>query len=242
MQLNTNSQLVCVNSAMILIFFMIISFVAIAGWMPPLSPELNADQVAEVFRNNTNRIRLAGLVMTIGAVFLWPFGVAISEQMKRIEGQLHHPLANLQLATVTLTVGAIFLAGMLWMLCAFRPERAPEITQIMSDLSWFFFIGAIPPAVIQVLAIGYCVLIEHRKTPVMPRWFGFCNLWIATGFLVGEGVFFFKTGPFAWDGLAAFWMAAFFFFGWIIVTWYVVRQAILHEAAEAKSLSAQGVA
>ena len=123
MKINTNSQLVCVNSALILIFFMIISFVVIAGWMPPLSPALNADQVAEIFRTDTNRIRLAGFVMTIGAVFLWPFGVAISEQMKRIEGQLHHPLTNLQLATVTLTVGAIFLAGMLWMLCAYQTMR-----------------------------------------------------------------------------------------------------------------------
>ena len=77
--------------------------------------------------------------------------------------------------------------------------------------------------------IAFCVLSDKKPQPVFPRWFGFFNLWIATGFLVGEAVAFSQVGPFAWNGAAAFWMAATFFFGWILVTWRVVRTAILQQ-------------
>ncbi|MCY1360840.1 hypothetical protein D9M69_474850 [compost metagenome] len=43
-------------------------------------------------------------------------------------------------------------------------------------------------------------------------------------------VVFFKSGPFAWNGLFAFWMAAVAFFGWILVTWWVIAKSIRQQA------------
>ncbi len=215
-----------------------IALVPLAGWLPPISPALEAGAVRDFFNAEANDIRLAAVLLMMGGGFFWPFGAAISNQMKRIEGYHHHPLADTQLATVAGTSLAIIIPAALWMVAAFRPERAPELVQLVNDLGWMLFIGTVPPAFIQVLAVAFCALTEQGPKRVFPRWFGFFNLWIATGFLVGEAVCFFHTGPFAWNGFAAFWMAATFFFGWILVTWWVVRRAIL---AQPEKLPAAGV-
>lgn len=229
MKANRTSQLVCVDAALVVVVLMGIALLPLAGWVPPISPALDAEGVQAFFNAEANNIRLAGVLLMMGGAFFWPFGAAIANQMKRIEGYHHHPLADTQLATVAGTALAIIIPAACWMVAAFRPERSPELVQLINDLGWMMFIGTVPPAFVQVLVIGFCALTEKEPRRVFPRWFGFFNLWIATGFLVGEAVAFFKTGPFAWDGEAAFWMAATFFFGWILVTWRVVRTAILQQ-------------
>ena len=224
------SQLISVNFAIATILFMMIAMVFVGRWFPPIAPNLDAEQVALLFQENTNNYRFGGLLITLGAACFWPFGVAITEQMKRVEGYQHHPMATIQLFSLNTTICAIFVPGMLWMAAAFRPERMPDVTQALNDLGWLTFIGAFPPAVIQTLSIAYCVLNQTDSNRIFPKWFGYFNLWVATGFLTGALVPFTKEGAFAWNGLIAFWVAATFFFGWIIVSWYVVRQCIFQQA------------
>ncbi|MGL4318169.1 MAG: hypothetical protein ACRCTL_16330 [Pseudomonas sp.] len=231
MHSNTNSQLLCVHAAMAMAVLMGIALL-LAGWVPPPSPAMSTLETAQMYAGGGNHIRFAALLMMLGATMFWPFAVVISTQMKRIEGPLVQPLAGVQMACATGTVMAIIIPSALWLVCAFRPERPPEIVQALNDLSWMFFIGAVPPALIQVLAVGLCALYRPSAAAVFPRWYGFFCLWTATGFVGGETVGFFHTGPFAWDGIFAFWMAAVFFFGWILVTWWVVLCAIRNQAAE----------
>lgn len=226
MSINRQAQLISVHSGLVAIFLMGIGLYGIAGWIPPVSPLLSAEQIAQIFQTDTNQIRFAGLMMTLSAVFFWPFAAAISEQMKRIEGPIHHPCAAIQLSAVTLTVIAIMLPGMLWLLAAYRPERNPEITQAINDFAWLAFVGIIAPAVIQLASIAYVSLCQQAQESIFPRWFGYFTLWAATGLLLGEGIFFFKSGPFAWNGLIAFWFAGACFFSWMLVAWYIVWQCI----------------
>lgn len=85
-------------------------------------------------------------------------------------------------------------------------------------------IGAFPPAGLQNLAIGLCSLGDNNNR--YPRWIGFVNFWIAILFLPGVLLPFFKSGPFAWNGLIGFWLVAFAFFGWIIMMWWSTVRAI----------------
>ncbi len=225
MQANTNSQLLCVHAAMAMAVLMGIALL-LAGWVPPPPPSQTALETAQMYSAGGNKIRFAALLMMLGATMFWPFALAISTQMKRIEGPVAQPLAGVQMACATGTVMAIIIPSALWLVCSFRPERSPEVIQALNDLSWMFFIGAVPPALIQVLAVGLCALYRPEAAKVFPRWYGFFCLWTATGFVGGETVGFFHTGPFAWNGIFAFWMAAVFFFGWILLTWWVVLRAI----------------
>ena len=53
-------------------------------------------------------------------------------------------------------------------------------------------------------------------------------IWVLLGQLPGQLLFFFKTGPFAWNGLFAFYLPMTVFFVWFIAAFYVMRKATLH--------------
>ena len=65
--------------------------------------------------------------------------------------------------------------------------------------------------------------------PIFPRWLAFYNLWSALLMAPGSLIPFFKTGPFAWDGLFAFWLPATVFGIWFVVMQVMVLKAIRAE-------------
>ena len=58
----------------------------------------------------------------------------------------------------------------------------------------------------------------------MPRWVAFLNFFVAFSFLPDPLAYFFKTGPFAWDGLLAWWVPVAAFFGWLLKTFIDYRR------------------
>jgi hypothetical protein len=42
-------------------------------------------------------------------------------------------------------------------------------------------------------------------------------------------IFFFYTGPFAWNGIFGFWIPLTAFGGWFVLTFVLLRKAILRE-------------
>ena len=63
-----------------------------------------------------------------------------------------------------------------------------------------------------------CVLRDSRAEPIIPRWYGYFNLWVATLFIPGGLIYFFKSGAFAWNGAFAFWLPATVFGTWFMVS------------------------
>jgi hypothetical protein len=61
---------------------------------------------------------------------------------------------------------------------------------------------------------------------VFPRWFGFLSIWCGLLYTPGALTFFFKTGPFAWNGLLTFYIAATAFFLWIVSLVILLLRAI----------------
>src|SRR5690606_39130201 len=102
----------------------------VAHFVPPPSPNLSAVEIADMFATNTFGIRTGLLLMLAGAGFFIPFIALISTQMRRME---HTPpvLAYTQLLGGSMSVMIIFVPIMLWTTAAFRPERNPEITQML---------------------------------------------------------------------------------------------------------------
>lgn len=69
----------------------------------------------------------------------------------------------------------------------------------------------------------------------------FCAVIIGAGLLLagfvpprspGAFAYMFRTGPFAWNGLLAFWLAASAFFAWLITMMCLTLRAISAEANE----------
>ena len=220
-------QLLCAHSALAFVVFLAIGVFGFAGWLPPVLPSRSADEIAQMFQQDGARIRIGMALLAFGCIFWWPLAAAISAQMKRIEGYRQHPLAAVQLTSASGTVVALLMASFFWLVAAYRPDTMPATTiQMFHDYGWFCFIGMYPPIVLQVVAIGICILMDRSSKPVYPRWVGFANFWIALGFMPGALVPFFKTGPFAWNGVLAFWLVAVLFFAWILMMWWTTVQAI----------------
>lgn len=224
--MNTNSQLLCAHSALLFAGLLGLGVFGLAGWLPPVLPSMDAATLQQMFIEQQTRIRLGASVLVAGAVFWWTFSAVVSVQLQRIEGR-HPVLAYAQFLASSGTVIVLVTVGYLWLALAYRPANLePSTMQLINDFCWMMFIGAWPPAVLQATVIGVCILKDRSATPVYPRWVGFANLWIAFLFMPGALIPFVKSGPFAWDGVLAFWLVAVAFFGWILMLWSTTVRAI----------------
>jgi hypothetical protein len=224
--MNKNALQICTHTGILFGILMGIGIFGIAGWLPPHDPAWSAQQISEIFQQDQLRIRIGITILALACVLWWPFSAAIAMQIRRIEGRFH-VLATTQLMTSSGTVFAVMIPCYIWLAMSYRPElTAPDTMQLLNDLSWLSFVGMYPPALIQNLAIGTAILSDPRPDPIFPRWVGFANFWLAVCYLVGALLPFFKTGPFAWNGMFGFWLAAVSFFGWIVMMWWATLRAI----------------
>lgn len=199
-------QLVCASSGFVFVVVLFGGIIA-AGWLPPISPATPAGDVGGYYAEHAGGIRLMSVLVMFGAGLTAPFAGLIAAHVKRIEGSFT-PLAFTNLGAGAAGVCAIFMPAMLFAAAAYRPERDAALTQLMNDLAWVPFIMNGPPAICQAVSFGVAVLGDRSRRRAFPRWVGYYNFWVAFCFLPACILPFFKTGPFAWDGLLSFWLAA----------------------------------
>jgi hypothetical protein len=223
--MNKESQLIgtWIGLATIVLFGM--AFYPFAGFIPPLSPTLTSNQVAAYYQLHTNGIRLGMVFMEIAASTMCVFVAVVAMQLKRIE-KAETIWSYTQIVAGCMGAVTIIIGAMLMTATAFRPDRPPEITYMMFDISWLWIIMPGTPAVIQTLAIGLAILGDKNSTPVFPRWLGFFSVWAAIVYSPGVFATFFKTGPLAWDGVFAFWLPASTFGVWYLIMFFMLRKAI----------------
>ena len=121
-------------------------------------------------------------------------------------------------------------AGVFWTAAAFRPEHDPELTRMLNDPGWITMLMTFSPVIVQNISVGLCILSDRLPEPVFPRWVGFYNLWVAVLFVPGGMLTFFKTGPFAWDGLFVWWVPFLVFFTWYVGMFFVVLGVVKRQA------------
>jgi hypothetical protein len=224
-------QKLCARSGYLVIALFGCAFWPLAKFIPVPSPTLSASEVAAIYSNNTNGIRFGMLLMSISGAIFAPFVAVISVQMKRIEG-VSPILTYTQLSSGS--IGALFfiIPAIIFGAAAYRPDRPPELTLLLNDLAWFFAVMPVAAAFMQNIAIALAIFSDKRASPVFPRWLGFFNIWVALLFAPGGLITFFKTGPFAWNGLLAFYVAGTVFAAWFFVMVTMLIKAIDQQAKE----------
>ena len=226
--MNIRNQMVCVWSGMTFAVLCLAGFL-IADFIPPISPNLSAEEVAAIYQNNALSMRMAVLLIMTSGGFICGFAAVIAVQMKRIEGEVGAlTLAELGAGSIT---GLVFVfAGVFWTAAAFRPDHSVEITRTLNDLGWITMLMTFAPFIVQNLSLGFCILGDNREEPVFPRWVGYYNFWVAVLFVPGGLLTFFKTGPFAWDGLFVWWIPFMVFFSWYVSMFFIVRGVVKRQA------------
>jgi hypothetical protein len=195
----------------------------LSGFFPPIPPSHTAAQVAHQYQEHHTAIRAGCLIMMIATGFTIPWAAVVSTQMARIEGRWT-PLCYTQLAAGAVGYVAATMPLMIFMAAAYRPERDPALTQTLNDLAWIPFIVNWPPAMAQAGSIAVAIFSDRRPDPVYPRWVGYFLVWACIAFTPASLLVFVKSGPFAWNGLLSFWLAATFFGSFFLVmSWATIR-------------------
>lgn len=223
--MNYKTQIACVVCGAAFVVLFTLGWIIIAGLVPAPSPSLDAAAIAEFYGVNTGTIRFGLLLTMISGSLTIPWIAVIAVQLRRTERDF--PVWTVsQLVAGAVTVVFLTIPVMIWTVAAFRPERAPELIQLMNDFGWIMLIMTFPPFFAQLGAIGLAIVSDTHERPVFARWVGYFNIWVAILFIPGGLLTFFKTGPFAWNGLLAFWLPLTVFFLWYIVMFFALIKAI----------------
>ena len=207
---------ICIGSGLAGMALFGIGMWPLAHFIPLLDPTSSAEEIARIYQSNTIGIRLGGLAIMFGASLSMTFFGAMYVFVKRMEGD-NGPYAVTQAICAAVIMAFVFLPGLLFTVVAFRPERAAELTLLMNDFAWILLVIPTPPAVVQTFAIAFAILGDRNPQPVLPRWTGYFSAWIAVLLVPGSFAMMFKTGPFAWNGILAFWLPALSAGIWLIV-------------------------
>jgi hypothetical protein len=82
------------------------------------------------------------------------------------------------------------------------------------------------------VVIGLAILGDRSPQPVYPRWAAYVSFWVAFLSIAAGLMLFFKSGPFAFDGLVTLYMPLVIFLAWIIIMSKLTMTAIRTQAAE----------
>lgn len=229
--MNLNDQRFCIWSGLIFgnLFFV---GIYLFGFFPPPDGTLTGEQFIEKIENSIGLARL-GIVMGLWAVlFSITWNSIIALHVARAEG------ARVPLwAIVSFGGGTVNTVGFLFSFLPFaaalyRPDRDPELIRLMVDFGWLIAVVTFSGAVMQAIAMGIGGLRDKREIPVFPRWVCYFLFWIAIASTPGILALFFKTGPFAWNGLLAFWVAAVAFGAYLIVITHALLKAAKNHMLE----------
>jgi hypothetical protein len=177
----------------------------ISGMLPvPMGPSSSTDEVVAFFTDAPDRVMAGFVLSSIGVVLMAPMLALISVHMLRMEGRMP-VLAFTQLLVAAVTVVINMFPQMIFAIAAFRVDRDPGDIVLLNDAAWLLLFTGITPFMVQNVAIGVAIL--RDRTEIFPRWLGYLNLLVAFSFVPDVLAYFFKTGPFAWNGVFVFWLA-----------------------------------
>jgi hypothetical protein len=64
----------------------------------------------------------------------------------------------------------IAVADLFWLVAAFRPDRDPQVTQLLNDLAWITFTVPVGMVIAQMVTRALAIRLDDEPRPVFPRW------------------------------------------------------------------------
>jgi hypothetical protein len=213
----------CVSTGLLLVAMTGIGFGWLMGYVPPPRAATPPERILVFVQEHQTSILIGSVVCT----FFWSFWVTWAapliiyiQRMERAPLLTYASLANVGGGAAVITTIAVS-----WTVMAYRAENA-LIVQAFNDLGFFLFLYTWPPFAIWMFIIAIAILRDINPEPTFPRWVAFYNVWAGILMAPASLMGLFKNGPFAYDGLLAFWLVAIDFFLWMLVMSVVTFQVI----------------
>ena len=199
---------------------------AIAGFLPSQPPSYTPQQIAEVYvGENLWRIRIGMVIALVGSMLYVPWTAILAKMIMRVEGKAGILTYCQIIAGCTNVLLTAYPTGY-WLLGSFRPDRNPELIQLINDISWSQFLGVITPFYFVPISIAIAAFLDEDPNPIIPRWVGWFNIWFELSLLPLVVIFWFHAGPFAWNGIFGFYLPFSIFFIWFFVMTWVIRRSL----------------
>ena len=227
---------IAVWSGQLFIVGMLIGWGLLGGFLlPPPSPAMPGLDVAAFLAEGGARLRVGLCLALLGVGGLIPMSAVLADQMRRMEGP-RHIWANAQLVCAGLAMWLLSQALIFFAVAAFRPDRNPELIQLIFDTAWLTLVAPVAMVVIWQAAVGAAILSDRNEQTVMPRWVGYLSLWAALLSAPGFLGILFRAGPFTWSGLFVLWIPlGIFLLWWITLTIQLLKNLSVTPAADRAS-------
>lgn len=238
--MNTKGQLFCLYTGYGFFPIYLLGFAILSGFIPIIPPSWDALQITAYFEQNQFSILIGQILCVIASALLVPWAVAIFTQMIRLE-QGSRAISYFQLGCGIIGVVFFMVPSFTWATMAFRTGIDPNIMLFANDFAWIAWAISWPPFAMQAVAISLIVLLYKKEQDIFPRWAAFTSLWLGVAMVPASCVVFFKTGPFAWNGLIAVYLPLVIYTIWWHVIFFATRNAIKGQAsieASAPSMTA----
>ena len=212
------------------------AFFLFPGFLHPMSPTMSAEEVAGFYRDEAARIRYSMILFNWFGVGLVPVVVLLALQVRRMAHRT--PILSYSLIACAGGPPALFLiANMFWLLGAFRPDRAPELTMLFNDLAWITFSVMVSYLIAQCLLLALAIYWDRNDTKVFRPWVAHFNVATAVALMPAAFTALALDGPFAWDGLLSFWLKNIAIATWIVVMGVVLGQTIMRQRRGAEQVT-----
>lgn len=125
-----------------------------------------------------------------------------------------------------MSVGALpgfLLVTVCFLTAAFRPDRDPELISLLYDLGMLSYNGSLGCFSVAYLVLAIAILYDHNG--IFPKWFAYVCIWQIITEVIATQMFVFRSGPFAWNGSIAFWLAVVVFSVWLVALIVLLRRA-----------------
>jgi len=137
-----------------------------------------------------------------------------------------------------MSVGALpgfLLVTVCFLTAAFRPDRNPALISLLYDLGMLSYNGSLGCFTAAYLVLAVAIL--YDKNQIFPKWFAYVSIWQNITEVIATQMFVFASGPFAWNGSIAFWLAVVVFSVWLGALIVLLRGAARQEPLTAAALA-----
>jgi hypothetical protein len=199
-----------------MLFLFWLGFMYFAQYLPPPPADLPAAALVARIQANLFGYRLGMMITMFGFSLMVPWAAGIAARLRKSEGDFP-VLSYTQLGSAA--IGSLIGQGATWIFeaAAYRLDDTDiHIIRALHDLAFFTFLAPWPSFSVWCLALAIAILRDDRPVPDLPRWTAYLSIWTAIAFLPACLIFWFKTGPFSWNGLIAFYIPVFIFFIWVV--------------------------
>ena len=196
--------------------FFVLFFIALwpmMGMIVPPDPAWSSERLVEEISSRLTLYKLGAMVGIVASGLLSLWTVMASYHVYRAEEGRPPLLAATCLGAGLINVFGFMLPFVLWAGGSYRIGfgQDPDYVRYINDMAWLIFVMLFQPFVILLMCLSFAGLNSTSSVSTFPRWFCYYSLWIALLMCGGAVAILFKDGPFAWNGLIAWWMVVVMF-------------------------------